>query len=92
MDDIRSLTEITQKVQNEAMKFWQYMVHLNSSAQAVSMFIFKSAYQQVRLYYGTENWYITLNTVHDIHLHNIILIFNYHEVSQIISTLNAHAA
>jgi hypothetical protein len=32
MDDIRSLTEITQKVQNEAMKFWQHMVDLNSSS------------------------------------------------------------
>ncbi len=39
---------------------------------------------------GTRNWYITLNAVHDIHLHT--LFFNYHEVSQIISTLNAHAA
>ena len=75
---------VDQKVE-EGNSAGQLLIDTNSSddvpvqntqhESAEQLSVLESSFQnegkQVRLYYGTRNWYITLNAVHDIHLHTL---------------------
>ncbi len=45
---------------------------VRAAARIVDKSVFDVVAEQVRLYYGTRNWWITLNAVHDIHLHTLL--------------------